>query len=196
MSDPPYREDPFEPVELVVGLGGRSGKTRYRLERDALSAESIETPGPRRRLVLADVVAVQLAAMAGVTLCTLRARDGTTLAFSSGMPSTPRDAAHDRAYGAMLAALHDRIAAASPDARFVAGSWATVGAVAVVAAIVGGLLAWLAQDPASRALPRFYIACAMLALIVLVALPLAIVRGRPRPYAPRKIPRAYDAMPR
>jgi hypothetical protein len=195
--DEPYRRGVAAVLELEVDLGGSHGRTRYRLDGDELRAESIGKSSPQRRIALASVIHVQLAAFGGVTICSMRGRDGTKLALSSGMPGAPgagaAATAAQRAFGTMLEALHERIAAVSPDAVFVTGSWALGGAMVVVALICAGLLA--SPYPSSHGTLRFYVGCVIVALSAFVVAPLALVRGRPKRYDPRKLPRAYDPVP-
>lgn len=191
----PYRRGVAEVLELEVDLGGSHGRTRYRLDDEELSAESVGKSLPVRRIALASVVHVQLVAFGGGTLCVMRGRDGTKLAFSSGLRRElrPSVAVSQREFGAMLEVLHERIAAASPGATFITGSWMIGGAMVVIALILAGLLASL--YPSSHGTLRFYVGCVVAALAAFVVVPVALVRGRPQPYDPRKLPRAYDPVP-
>jgi hypothetical protein len=192
-----YREDVFEPIELVLSIGGKLGKAMYRLEAAQLSLETVGKPESRATFALTDIVQVRLSAFGGTTTCEMHHKDGTKFALSSGLlDADKKDPAHERAYGEILRALHERILINSPDAKFITGTWASAIALVVIAALCGGILYWLGTDPVQRAMLRFTIMEGMVALLVLVALPMAILRGRPKPYDPRKIPRAYDAAPR
>jgi hypothetical protein len=195
MSEDPYRATTGGPLEYEADLGGATKRTRYQLSADALLMESVNGSASPKQMPLAEVVRVHLVTLGGVTICTLTSRGGKQLALSSGMP-VPGDPGAERTFATLLEALNERIAVASPSAAFVTGSWALAGFVAVAILITGGALAWLARDPVVRGWLSFKVGCVVVALLVAVALPLALTRGRPRPYDPRKIPRRYDPAPR
>lgn len=195
MSDDPYRAEARGPLEVEVDLGGKTKLTRYHLSMDALRMESVAGSVPAKQIALADVVHVQLITLGGTTVCTLRARNGEQLALSSGM-ATPQDQRAERAFASLLEALNERIAQASPSAAFVTGSWWVTGSVLTAMLLAGGTLAWLGSDPVTRNLLKFKLGCVLVAVILLIGLPLALIRGRPKPYDPRKIPRRYDPAPR
>jgi hypothetical protein len=194
MSDAPYRANRGAPLELEVDLGGSSRHTRYHLSDSELRIESVAGSVPPQVMKLADVARVRLATLGGTTVCTLQARDGAKLSLSSGMNDKP-DPAAARAFATILEALNERIATASPQAVFVTGSWWLGGGLLVMALIGGGALALLANDPLARETLKFKIGCVLLAVMLLVAVPVAFIRGRPRSYDPRKLPRRYDPLP-
>jgi hypothetical protein len=194
VADAPYREDTLPTLELRVMEPGSAGEKRYELTAGTLRREWLDRPERTKSIALADVTKVELAALGGTTVCTLRARDGSKLELSSGFDPMPPGSERERLFVTMLEALNERTAAASPDAIFVRGSW-TVIAGLVVSILIGlGALAWLASDAVMRTTLKFELACACAGLAVFVALPIAIVRARPKPYDPRKVPRVYDPV--
>jgi len=75
------------------------------------------------------------------------------------------------------------------------GSWWLGGGLLITTLIGGVALGWLALDPVRRTLLKFKIGCVAFAAMLLVAVPVAFIRGRPKAYDPRKIPRRYDPLP-
>jgi hypothetical protein len=193
MVDGPYREDTTT-LELLVTEPGSAGKRRYELTARTLRREWLDRPDRTRSIALADVTKVELAAFDGTTVCTLRTKDGAKLELSSGFDPMPPGSERARLFATMLEALHERTVTASPNATFVTGSWTVIVGLVVSMSIGLGALAWLASDAAARATVKFELACVCAGLAVLVALPIAIVRLRPRPYDPRRIPRLYDPV--
>jgi len=194
MTDAPYRVHAGDPIEIEVELGGKMKRTRYHLGADVLRIESTSGAVPAKQVALAEVTRVELATFGGTTICTLHLSGGAKASVSSGMSKSP-DPAAARTFATLLEALNERIAVANPKATFTTGSWWLGGGVLLMALIAGAALALLARDPEARELLKFKVGCVLVAAMLLVAVPLAFVRGRPKPYDPRKIPRRYDPVP-
>ena len=192
MTETPYRAGGNGPIEVEVDVGGNMKQTRYHLGADVLRIESASKPP--KQVMLAEVTRVELATLGGTTICTLYGSGGAKTSVSSGMNENP-DPASARAFATLLEALNERIAVANPKATFITGSWWLGGGLLVMALIGGGALALLGGDPEARQLLKFKLGCALLAAMLLIAVPVAFVRGRPKPYDPRKIPRRYDPLP-
>jgi hypothetical protein len=194
MADAPYREDALPTLELLVAEPGKAGQRRYELTAHTLRREWPDRPERTKSITLADVTKVELAALGGTTICTLQAKDGSKLELSSGFDPMPPGSERERLFVTMLEALNERVAIASPHAMFVQGSWTVIGGLIISVLIGLGALAWLANDAVMRTTLKFEIACVCAGIAVLVALPIAIVRARPKPYDPRKVPRVYDPV--
>lgn len=186
-----YR-DTLPPIELVVAVATKVSY-RYRLTADELSKQRVDSSEAPTTIRLADATRVQLASLGGTTFCEVHA-GAHRVAISSGLEPMARGSDAERAYYQLIEAVNERVAMASPAAKFLAGSWMVVGGVGVCAAIGAAAVAFLSQT-SFRDSPRFTIALIAVALGVFVALPVAVVRARPRPYDPRKIPRVYDPLP-
>ena len=194
MAEAPYRSGGGGPLEVEIDLGGKMKRTKYHLDADTLRIESIGGATPPTQVALAEVTRVELATLAGTTICTLHLGSNRKASVSSGMADKP-DPATARAFATLIEALNERIATANPSATFTQGSWWLGGGLLITTLIAGAALAWLASDPVWRTYLKFKIGCVMFALMLLVAVPLAFIRGRPKPYDPHKIPRRYDPLP-
>jgi hypothetical protein len=194
VAEAPYRAGAGGPIQIEIDLGGKMKRTRYHLDADVLRIEPLDGAVPPEQVALAEVTRVELATLAGTTICTLHLGDNRKASVSSGMNDKP-DPAAARAFATLLEALNERIAVANPSATFTSGSWWLGGGLLIITLIGGAALAWLALDPVRRTFLKFKIGCVMFAAMLLVAVPLAFVRGRPKPYDPRKIPRRYDPLP-
>ena len=189
MAEAPYRDE-LPPVEVTVDTGG-SGTFIYRVTGRVLTAERTDKPGTKT-IALADVTRVELATLGGTTICTVEA-GATKISVSSGMEAMAKGSERERAFFGFLEPLNERISLAAPQAQFVAGSWAVVGGLAIVNVLLVGLVAWMSQT-SLRDSWKFTLALVMVGVSLVVALPMAIVRGRPKPYDPRKLPRVYDPL--
>lgn len=189
MSDV-YR-DTLPELELTLDIS-TGLRVRYRLTARELVAESEGKATGTKAITLADVTRVELATLGGTTICTVSTTT-TKIAVSSGMEPMAKGSEREIAFYGLLEALNERVAQASPSAAFVAGSWTVVGGFIVITAIGVALVAWMSQT-SLRETWKFTVALVAAAFACLVAVPIAIVRGRPRPYDPRKIPRVYDPL--
>src|SRR5690348_11482238 len=143
MADAPYRKDDLPTLELLVTQPGNAGQKRYELTAETFRREWLGRPERTRSIALAAVTRVELAALGGTTVCTLRAKDGAKLELSSGFDPMPRGSERERSFVTMLEALNERTAMANPNATFVAGSWTVIAGLVVFILLGLGALAWL-----------------------------------------------------
>lgn len=186
----PYR-DQLPTIELTVQVA-TNVSYRYKLTDRELSKERVDKPGSATTVALGDATLVQLATLAGTTFIAVHA-GGKKVEVSSGLEPLAKGSDAERQYFHLLEAISERVAMISPNAKFLAGSWAGVVGVGVCSAIAAIALAVLSQT-SFRSDGRFPIAVVLVALGVFVGVPIAFFRARPKPFDPRKLPRVYDPL--
>jgi hypothetical protein len=166
----------------------RAGPTRFRILDDALVTDSSKGDA-EQSIALADVARVRIYVYQGRGFCLVTGKTGSDKPI---VITTPQRGKPDEAdqYVDFIEALHERIAAAAPDAEFIGGHAAffallivcVVGMIAIFGTFVAALVS--GADPAKAA-----------PLLGTITLPLIVLAstsaGRPRKYDPNDIPDKY-----
>jgi hypothetical protein len=168
------------PFMLNASALGRQAS--YRLEPGELV---IDSASGERRVPFTTIARVHLAKLGAMTSCELRLTDGTTRMIAN------EDAAARADCEALVLELHRQLAEGPTPVAFVRGSWALVGLLTSIGALVAGLgvaltQGWITVGPALQSKAA---ALQWLGLTWVVLGPLIVIRSIPRRYDPRAPPR-------
>jgi hypothetical protein len=182
-----------EPLEYRVAPNIVSGLKRFRIDRDRLRVDGEKT-ATTESVRLDDVALVRLTLFQGLAICEVRTRGGKKVVIPGRhFLGFGRFVDQHREYGAFVRALHERLATASPNARFVAGSnWGVVFAIVLVVMTIAFFVMLLVGVSMGKSVPFARLAPTFFALPIGIGMAWGLFRmGRAKAYDPRDPPARF-----